>query len=170
MRNEQIEEFLSKLTRKCCVLSFTVGGLWFKIDFSGSNFKGIYTFSIESDSWIFVDDINSKNDYSSIVQDDNNFNKYRREAILGIYDLTGYDINSINLNNTGILEIFVSNKKISFIPYAENQYYEGPYWHIIVNSDKYGHYWVVRNNDGDIDVNKTISFESSELSPINRKA
>ena len=172
MTNTQIEDFLSKLTSKCCVLSITVGGIWLKVDFSGSNFKDIYTFSIESDSWIFVDEYNSKEDYSTIINDDNNFNKYRREAMLGIYDLTGYDIDSISLKNTGILEILIDNKKISFMPFedVENHYYEGPYWSFIVNSDRYGDYWVVRNEDGDIGVNKNIIFESNDLSPINNKA
>lgn len=165
MEFNEIEKFISKLTSKCTVLSITIGGLWLKVDFTGSNFKDIYTFSIETDSWIFVDDINSKNDYSSIIKDENNFNKYRRKSILGIYDLTGYDINSINLTKKGLLQLFINNKKISFLPYEDDQnhYYEGPYWHVIVNSDRYGDYWTVNNEDGELVINDKIDWASTDL-------
>lgn len=157
---------------KCTVLSITIGGIWLKVDFSGSNFKDIYTFSIETESWIFVDDVNSKNDHSSTIEDENNFNKCRREAILGIYDLTGYDIESVNLKKTGLLQLVINNKEISFIPYdkEQNDYYEGPYWHVIVNSDLHGNYWTVNNEKGEITVNNKIDWESSDLRPSNNEA
>ena len=172
MEFNEIEKFISKLTYKCTVLSVTIGGLWLKVDFTGSNYKDIYTFSIETNSWIFVDDISSNKNYSSIIKDENNFNEYRRKSILGIYDLTGYDINSISLTKEGLLQVLIDNKKISFIPYEDgvNHYYEGPYWHLIVNSDLYGSYWTVNNDDGELVINDKIDWASSDLRLKNNKA
>lgn len=149
---EKIAQLLTKVMVGGNMSSLQVSGEWIKLNFSARNLKNITQVSIDTDSWVFVEDDKKRVDCEDIEQTD--FFQTRRDILVKLYDLTGFDIESVSLVQERYLRIFINNCVITICPKpiktTEINYYET--WRIITN-DENGERWLVQLEAEDLLAN-----------------
>lgn len=100
-----------------CLTSITVAGPELKILFSGGGIKGISYTTIDTDALVLVENENIKANYSEYNEDD--FFPSRRKVIVELYKLTGYDVQSVEIKDNGLIEIGINNQFIIIYPFED---------------------------------------------------
>ncbi|WP_303908976.1 hypothetical protein [Thiohalomonas denitrificans] len=133
MQQDQIQKMLSDLLVGATILSMKVAGPELEIFFTGGNSGVAELFSVDTDARIFV----GKGSYpeSEKLQDEDFFAQ-RCEAIVGIYKLTGYDVDSVSVFPNGSLDILVEGVNILILPEKEDS------WDFIVHESKGPHGYI----------------------------
>jgi len=143
MDTEEIEKLLTQVMVGGNMSSLRVSGEWVSLYFSACNVKDVTQVSIDTNSWVFVEDGNKRTDCENI--DETDFFKTRRDILPELYDLTGYDIESVSLVQEKSLRILINGHVVMVCPKlikATNiVYYES--WRIIT-SDENGDQWLVQ--------------------------
>ncbi len=152
MDTEEIEKLLAHVMVGGNMSSLRVSGEWISVYFSACNIKGITQVSIDTDSWVFVENENSRIDCENI--DEADFFKTRRDILSKLYDLTGYDVESVSLGQKKFLRILINGHALVVCPKlikATNIiYYES--WRIITSGEN-GDQWLVQLEAGDLLTN-----------------
>lgn len=152
MDTKEIEKLLTQVMVGGNMSSLRVSGEWVSVYFSACNVKDITQVFIDTDSWVFVEDENKRIDCENI--DETDFFKTRRDILTKLYDLTGYDIESVSLVQKKSLRILINGRVLMVCPKlikaTDIDYYES--WRIIT-SDESGDQWLVQLEAGDLLTN-----------------
>ena len=151
---EKIEKLLTQVMVGGNMSSLRVSGEWVSLYFSACNVKDVTQVSIDTDSWVFVEDENKRIDCESI--DETDFFKTRRDILAKLYDLTGYDIESVSLVQKKSLRILINGRVIMVCPKlikaTDIDYYES--WRIITSNEN-GDQWLVQLEAEDLLTNNS---------------
>lgn len=122
--------------------SLRVSGEWLTLYFSAYSVKNVLQVSIDTDSWVFVED-GKGIDCGSI--DETDFFGGRRAILTKLYDLTGCDIESVSIVQKKSLQIVINGYVVAVCPKlikaTEMDYHES--WRVITSNET-GDQWLVQ--------------------------
>ena len=110
-----------------------IAGPILEIFFSGTKISISSFASIETDAWVFV---GSREEFDSSEIADDNFFVFREKAILGFFRLTGYDVEKVSINSSGVLEMKIGDKDIIIYPLKTDLPYVHDYWNVCIDGKK----------------------------------
>lgn len=153
MEIDEIQSRLSNLLVGTTILSMKLAGAELELFFTGVRASNSGVASIDTDAWIFMGELASI-DSGKIVDDA--FFECREDAIVGLYRLTGYDVEAVQVDLNGILQLTVGGNIITVYPdpASGSSYYEGDFWNVIIESNQKhisyvsfhsGHGFIARN-------------------------
>jgi hypothetical protein len=133
MELNQIRQTLSDVLIGTSVLSMKLAGPELEIFFIGSRLSTSGIASIDTDAWIFV---GNRNDFEPTKISDDEFFKQRASAIVGLYELTGYGVEAVEINTSGVLQLRIGEKDVVIYPTVVNLgIVEPDSWTLIVERD-----------------------------------
>lgn len=149
----KIEKLLTEVMVGGNMSSLQVAGVNLVISFLAENLTDISNFSINTDGWVFVEDEGEELDCENLDKKD--FFEGRRDILVKLYDLTGYDIKSVSLFKDKFLKLVVDGRVVWICPHFTNVdgvlYYDS--WRVITNDDRgFGH-WLVQLENEDVFIN-----------------
>lgn len=129
--SEGIQKMLTEMMVGATIGSLKIAGPELEIFFVGGKVKNASHFSIDTDAWVSVVDSGRK--FRSEVVNDKDFFEARKAAIIGLYELTGYDIESVKVDNGGCIQLEAGNKIVLIYPADDStpEYIEGDSWNVI---------------------------------------
>lgn len=128
-----IQARLSHLLVGSNVSHMKIAGPLLEIFFSGAKISSSSFASIETDAWVFV---GNREEFDSLEIADEKFFMYREKAILGFFRLTGYDVEKVSINSSGVLEMKIGDKDIIIYPVKTDLPYVHDFWDVFVEGEK----------------------------------
>lgn len=110
----------------------TIAGPILEIYFSGAKISSSTFASIETDAWVFVGD---RREFDSGEITEESFFTNREQAIVGLFRLTGYDVERLSVSSSGVLEMRVFDKDIIIYPVKTDLAYVHDFWNIVVEGE-----------------------------------
>lgn len=129
MEFPDIQSWLLELLRGATVLSMRIAGPELELFFCGVKLSDSRIASIDTDAWIFV---GNKDDFEPNQVTDAEFFAKRPDAIVGLYELTGYDVEAVEVSDTGVLILRIGEKDVIIHPVFVEPSPAQDFWTIIL--------------------------------------
>ena len=136
MKQKEIQKKLEKLLLGGRLLHLKVAGIVFEMFFVPAHSEVVSLFCIGTDASIFVgEDVSIENHYEL---KDENFFPQRAKAMVAIFELTGYEIESVSVLTSGALSFMLGKSNVLIIPeeVKEYTYIGSDKWYVTLTDSK----------------------------------
>ena len=151
-----IDNLINQIMAGGNMSSLLLAGRETVIYFDSSDMKGCRRFYIDTDSDVGVYKINSN--INSNEEDESDYLFDREDAIVKLYNLTGFDIDSVSLINNVDLKININDFVILIKPQCQevnnNTYCDS--WSLITEKDSGSKNWVAQVSGDEVLINEDI--------------